>query len=91
MKLFYFFVGNGADPDERSQFEVTRNNGMTKANVVAMALKKLRTSKGDYWVQQWFSSIASLFKIGTSRYGKRERIRSFKSSSLWYGKSILLH
>ena len=27
---------------------------------------KLRTSKGDYWIKQQFSSIEPLFKIGTS-------------------------
>ena len=29
-------------------------------------LKKLRTPKGCYWIKQRFSSIAPLFKIGTS-------------------------
>ena len=24
---------------------------------------KLRTSKGDYWIKQWFSSIVSLFQM----------------------------
>ena len=33
---------------------------------VARTLKKLSTSKGDYWIKQWFSSIAVLFKMGTS-------------------------
>ena len=28
-------------------------------NSVARTLKKLRTSKGDYWIKQRFSSIAS--------------------------------
>ena len=32
--------------------------------------KKLRTSKGDYLIKQCFSSIASLFKLGTSLEGK---------------------
>ena len=36
------------------------------ANGVARTLKKLRTSKGDYNIKQWFSSIVSLFKVGTS-------------------------
>ena len=40
------------------------------SNGVARALKKLHTSKGDYWIKQWFSSIASLFKMGTSLKGK---------------------
>ena len=42
---------------------------------LARTLKKLRTPKGDYlkgdyWIKQWFSSIASLFKMGTSLKGK---------------------
>ena len=56
-------------------------------------LKKLRTSKGDYWIKQRFSSIASLSKMGTSLKGKnlfqREQILYFKSSSLRYGQSLL--
>ena len=32
--------------------------------------EKLRNSKGDYWNKQRFSSIASLFKMGTSLKGK---------------------
>ena len=31
---------------------------------IARILKKIRTSKGDYLIKQWFSSIASLFKTG---------------------------
>ena len=54
--------------------------------------EKLRTSKGDYLIKQWFSSIVSLFKMGTSLKericSQRERIHSFNSSSLWYGKSL---
>ena len=41
-----------------------------KINVVARMLQKLRTSKGDYWIKQWFSSIATLFIMGTSLKGK---------------------
>ena len=37
---------------------------------VARIPKKLRTSKGDYWIQQWIYSIASLFEMGTSFKGK---------------------
>ena len=33
---------------------------------LARMLKKLRTTKGYYWIKQRFSSIAPLFKIGTS-------------------------
>ena len=29
---------------------------------VARTLKKMRTSKGDYWIKQWFSSIAPFSK-----------------------------
>ena len=39
-------------------------------NSVARILKKLHTSKGDYWIKQWFSSIAPLFKMGTFLKGK---------------------
>ena len=40
------------------------------SNDVPRMLKKIRTSKGDYWIEQRFSSIVSLFKIGTSFKGK---------------------
>ena len=67
-------------------------------NGVARTLTKLRTSMRDYWNKQWFSSIASLFKMGTSLKGKNlppEGANSFlKSSSLsclWYDKSLLPH
>ena len=59
---------------------------LMEAKGVAITLKKLRTSKGDYRTKQGFSSIAPLIKMGTSQ---RERILSFKGSSLWYGKSLL--
>ena len=39
-------------------------------NGVDRTLKKLRTPKGNYWIKQWFSSMASLFKMGTSLRGK---------------------
>ena len=39
-------------------------------NDVARMLKKLCTLKNDYWNKQWFSSFASLFKMGTSLKGK---------------------
>ena len=38
-------------------------------NGVARTLKKLCTLKGDYWIKQRFSSIASLFIKGTSHKG----------------------
>ena len=37
---------------------------------VARMLKKLRTSKRDYCIKQWFSTITSLFKMGTPHKGK---------------------
>ena len=37
---------------------------------IARMLKKLRTSMGDHWIKQWFSSITSLFKLRTSLKGK---------------------
>ena len=40
-----------------------------RCNGVAM-LQKLRTSKGDYRIKLCLSSIASLFKMGTSLKGK---------------------
>ena len=40
-------------------------------NGVARTMKKLCTSKGDYWNKQWFSSIASLYKLGHSLKGKK--------------------
>ena len=44
--------------------------GRMMCNVVARTLKKLRTSKGDYWIKHRFSSVVSLFKMGTSLKGK---------------------
>ena len=38
----------------------------SESNGVARTLKKLRTPKRDYNIKQWFSSIASHFKMGTS-------------------------
>ena len=58
----YIRVSNGLDPDLSQLF--------AKIIGVARTLKRLRTSKGDYWIKQWFSSIASLFKMGTSLRGK---------------------
>ena len=39
-------------------------------NGVARTLKKIRTSKGDYCINQWFVTITSLFEMGTSLKGK---------------------
>ena len=55
--------------------------------------KTLRTSKGDNWIKQWFSSITPLFEIGSSIKGTNfgSEFFSLKSSSLWYGKTLLPH
>ena len=37
---------------------------------VARTPKNILTLKGDYWMGQWFSSIAPLFEMGTSIKGK---------------------
>ena len=52
------------DSNKLASLDLALHNG------VARTQKKLRTSKGDYVIKQWFSSIASLFKIGTSLKGK---------------------
>ena len=33
-------------------------------------IKKVTHIKADYWIKQWFSSIAPLFKMGASLKGK---------------------
>ena len=40
------------------------------SNGKARKLKKLSTSKGEYCIKQGFSTITSLFKMGTSLKGK---------------------
>ena len=45
-------------------------NTHIQPNGVARMLKKLRTSNEDYWIMHWFSSIESLFQLGTSLRGK---------------------
>ena len=51
--------------------------------------EKLWASKGGYWIKQWFSSIASLFKwellLKERICSQREQNFSFKSSLLYYG------
>ena len=44
---------------------------------VARTLKKLRTSKGDYCIKQWFSTIMSLFKMGTFPEGANSFLKQF--------------
>ena len=45
------------------------NTFLVLSNGIARMLKRLCTSKGDYWIKKWFSSIVSLFKMGTSLKG----------------------
>ena len=56
---------------------------------------ELRTSKGDYWDKKWFSSIASLFKMELllkKEFAPRgSQFFPLKSSSFWYGRSLLSH
>ena len=55
---------------------------------VARMLKKLCTSKGAYWIKKWFSSVAPLFKMGTSLKGKYllpEGANSFLLRAVPYG------
>ena len=40
------------------------------SNGIARTLKRLRTSKGDYWINKRFSLIVSLFKMRSSLKGK---------------------
>ena len=40
-------------------------------------LANVRTSKGDYCMKQWFSTITSLFKMGTSLKVLPEGANSF--------------
>ena len=40
------------------------------SSCVARTPKKVRTSKGDCWIKQWFSSIAPLFEMRTSLKGQ---------------------
>ena len=74
------------DWDEKHQHTETKHPRALH-NGVARTLKKLRTSKGDYWIKQWIASIAPLFKMGTSLTGKNLLLEGansflFKSSSL---------
>ena len=58
------------------QFTLVRSSGLPSKLLLvftispchatnARTLKKLRKSKGDDWIKQWFSSIAPLYKMGT--------------------------
>ena len=71
------------------------SSALSSANGVARTLKKIRTSKGDYCIKYWFSTIISLFKLELLLKERirshRERILSLKSNSLWYEKTLLPH
>ena len=54
-----------ADPDAVPQSIV-----FIWINGVARTLKKLPSSKGDYWIKQRFSSIVSFLKMESSLKGK---------------------
>ena len=72
--LVALFVLEGSTFSDYVQIPtLTFCNLLVLSSGVARTPKKLRTSKGDYWIKQWFSSIASLFEIGTSIKGKREQ------------------
>ena len=62
-KLMNFFSGNHW---KRLTWSCQYFVGILQDNGVARTLKKLLTSKGGYWINQWFFSIASLFIMGTS-------------------------
>ena len=64
-------LGSWLDSDTITQKYITYlNKNVFKIKSVARALKYLRKSKGDLSNEQWFSSIAPLFKMGTSITGK---------------------
>ena len=81
---------NAADIILREQFSrhhsYFRQRFYMVCNGVARTLKKLRTSMGDLCIKQWFSSIASLFKLELLLKericSQREQILCFMSSSL---------
>ena len=55
--------------NQKLMFQIRRKNPLVN-NDVARTRKKLRTSKGDYPIKQRFSSLVSLFKMGTPLKGK---------------------
>ena len=65
-------------------FNMLQYQKMFLYNCVARTLKKLHTSKGEYYINMIFYNYVS-FQIGTSLTGKnllpKEQILSFKSSS----------
>ena len=60
---------------------------MSFFNDVARTLKKLRTSKGDYCIKQWFPAITSLFKMESI---SKERICSYRERTFCFKISSLL-
>ena len=57
-------------------------------------LKKIHTSKGDYWMKQRFSSIAPLYKMRTSLnfvMGATQMVHfSFRFSSWWHAHFLTI-
>ena len=68
--LFCIFTGTTFNRTTKHASKAVFQENLITSNGVAGTLKKLPTSKGDYWIKQWFFSIASLFKMGTSLTGK---------------------
>ena len=57
-------------------------------NGVARTLIKLRASKGDYWIKQWFSLSATLFKMEMSLKGKNLLLEG--ASSFLYEQFLMV-
>ena len=57
----------------------------------ARRLKYVLTSKGGYLNKQWFSSVVSLFKMGTTLKGKISLQLTFNSSLSWHQKPMSPH
>ena len=67
-------------------------NAVMEYNGIARTLKKLRTSKGDYCIKQYYVPFAKWELFLKERIcSQGEQILSFKSSSSRYGKSFLPH
>ena len=85
--LRWFILINKGSQDEISKYQTLQI--VRIINDVVRTLKKLRTSKGDYWIKQWFSSIASLYKKGTSL--KKKICSQWEKQFLKVWKSLLSH
>ena len=88
------------DPEEKvavynlsSGFAMFAKKKQSTDKGAARTLKKLRTSKGHYWIKQSFSSIAPLFKMGNSlkEFAPRGSEFVLLRASREYGKSLLTH